>query len=190
MEKLKVRFEMPFVNAVRMRPKQCDCLKHYISHARLCEHLKFVGYGVINYEDKAHWSAEVDVEETYSRGQVNCLVYDMLPTKYMRGLLNEDPVYNKLIIFQQGKRKDLMLWSFVMFNTETGKFIQCHTISQEYEMDFDDLAHNIWYIISHHAPNQRQYFIDKYGIDGFPTVRSCKEYDKALYNWKSKKLFE
>ena len=188
--KLKVKFEMPFIKAARMRPKQCDMLRNYISGARIGEHLNFVGYGVMEYDQREHWSATVSVDDTYSRGQVNCMIYDLLPTKYLKGLFNEEPVYNKLIIFQQGNKKDFMLWNAVLFNTKTEKFIHLHTLSQETEMDFDDLVQHIWYVITHHAPNQRERFIEMYGIDGFPTKRSYEEYDKALYEWKSKKMFE
>ena len=124
----------PYVETSVLKQKEVICINNIIAAGRLRHFIKFVGYGVCEYDedDKQLINTHVVMADKFNRLRTNVMVFDVFNNDWTNG------VYDKLFIFKTAWPKEHTL-NIVFHNTKTG--ISMH--NQEIEFEYDILVHDI-----------------------------------------------
>lgn len=94
-----------------------------INQSRLGDSLRFLNYGTIIFKDHKNAFPYIEEVEHFTRGKINCIIYDVLNNEY----------YNKLFIYKTDV-KNYDSYGFVLYSTETGKVAHTWGIDQLYDI--------------------------------------------------------
>ena len=124
----------PYVETSVLKQKEVICIKNIITTGRLRHFIKFVGYGVCEYDedDKQLINTHVVMADKFNRLRTNVMVFDVFNNDWTNG------VYDKLFIFKTAWPKEHTL-NIVFHNTKTG--ISMH--HPYIEFAYDILVHDI-----------------------------------------------
>ena len=124
----------PYVETSVLKQKEVICINNIIAAGRLRHFIKFVGYGVCEYDedDKQLINTHVVMADKFNRLRTNVMVFDVFNNDWTNG------VYDKLFIFKTAWPKEHTL-NIVFHNTKTG--ISMH--HPEIEFAYDILVHDI-----------------------------------------------
>lgn len=124
----------PYVETSVLKQKEVICINNIITTGRLRYFLKFVGYGVCEYDedDKQLINTHVVMTDKFNRLRTNVMVFDVFNNDWTNG------VYDKLFIFKTAWPKEQTL-NIVFHNTKTGKSMH----HPEIEFAYDILVHDI-----------------------------------------------
>lgn len=124
----------PYVETSVLKQKEVICINNIITTGRLRYFLKFVGYGVCEYDedDKQLINTHVVMTDKFNRLRTNVMVFDVFNNDWTNG------VYDKLFIFKTAWPKEHTL-NIVFHNTKTGKSMH----HPEIEFAYDILVHDI-----------------------------------------------
>ena len=124
----------PYVETSVLKQKEVICINNIIAAGRLRHFIKFVGYGVCEYDedDKQLINTHVVMTDKFNRLRTNVMVFDVFNNDWTNG------VYDKLFIFKTAWPKEHTL-NIVFHNTKTGKSMH----HPEIEFAYDILVHDI-----------------------------------------------
>ena len=124
----------PYVETSVLKQKEVICINNIIATGRLRHFIKFVGYGVCEYDedDKQLINTHVVMADKFNRLRTNVMVFDVCNNDWTNG------VYDKLFIFKTAWPKEPTL-NIVFHNTKTGKSMH----HPEIEFAYDILVHDI-----------------------------------------------
>ena len=124
----------PYVETSVLKQKEVICINNIIAAGQLRHFLKFVGYGVCEYDedDKQLINTHVIMTDKFNRLHTNVMVFDVCNNDWTNG------VYDKLFIFKTTWPKEQTL-NIVFHNTKTGKSMH----HPEIEFAYDILVHDI-----------------------------------------------
>lgn len=124
----------PYVETSVLKQKEVICINNIIAAGQLRHFLKFVGYGVCEYDedDKQLINTHVIMTDKFNRLHTNVMVFDVCNNDWTNG------VYDKLFIFKTAWPKEQTL-NIVFHNTKTGKSMH----HPEIEFAYDILVHDI-----------------------------------------------
>lgn len=124
----------PYVETSVLKQKEVICINNIVASGRLRHLIKFVGYGVCEYDedDRQMINPKVTVMDKFNRLRTNVLVYDVFNNDWSKG------VYDKLFIFKTNWPKETVL-NIAFYNTKTGDFMH----HPEIEFAYDILAQDI-----------------------------------------------
>ena len=105
------------------KEKNAMVLCSAISQSRIGDGLRFLNYGIITFNDHKNAFPHIEEVEHFTRGRINCIIYDVLNNEY----------YNKLFIYKTDV-KDYDSYGFVLYSTETGKVAHTWCIDQLYDI--------------------------------------------------------
>ena len=124
----------PYVETSVLKQKEAICINNIIAAGRLRHFIKFVGYGVCEYDedDKQLINTHVVMADKFNRLRTNVMVFDVFNNDWTNG------VYDKLFIFKTAWPKEQTL-NIVFHNTKTGNSMH----HPEIEFAYDILVHDI-----------------------------------------------
>lgn len=124
----------PYVETSVLKQKEVICINNIIATGRLRHFIKFVGYGVCEYDedDKQLINTHVVMADKFNRLRTNVMVFDVFNNDWTNG------VYDKLFIFKTSWPKEQTL-NIVFHNTKTGNSMH----HPEIEFAYDILVHDI-----------------------------------------------
>lgn len=124
----------PYVETSVLKQKEVICINNIIATGRLRHFIKFVGYGVCEYDedDKQLINTHVVMADKFNRLRTNVMVFDVFNNDWTNG------VYDKLFIFKTAWPKEQTL-NIVFHNTKTGNSMH----HPEIEFAYDILVHDI-----------------------------------------------
>lgn len=124
----------PYVETSVLKQKEVICINNIIAAGRLRHFIKFVGYGVCEYDedDKQLINTHVVMADKFNRLRTNVMVFDVFNNDWTNG------VYDKLFIFKTAWPKEHTL-NIVFHNTKTGNSMH----HPEIEFAYDILVHDI-----------------------------------------------
>ena len=124
----------PYVETSVLKQKEAICINNIIAAGRLRHFIKFVGYGVCEYDedDKQLINTHVVMADKFNRLRTNVMVFDVFNNDWTNG------VYDKLFIFKTAWPKEHTL-NIVFHNTKTGNSMH----HPEIEFAYDILVHDI-----------------------------------------------
>ena len=124
----------PYVETSVLKQKEAICINNIIAAGRLRHFIKFVGYGVCEYDedDKQLINTHVVMIDKFNRLRTNVMVFDVFNNDWTNG------VYDKLFIFKTAWPKEHTL-NIVFHNTKTGNSMH----HPEIEFAYDILVHDI-----------------------------------------------
>ena len=124
----------PYVETSVLKQKEVICINNIIATGRLRHFIKFVGYGVCEYDedDKQLINTHVVMADKFNRLRTNVMVFDVFNNDWTNG------VYDKLFIFKTSWPKEQTL-NIVFHNTKTGNSMH----HPEIEFAYDVLVHDI-----------------------------------------------
>lgn len=124
----------PYVETSVLKQKEVICINNIIATGRLRHFIKFVGYGVCEYDedDKQLINTHVVMADKFNRLRTNVMVFDVFNNEWTNG------VYDKLFIFKTAWPKEQTL-NIVFHNTKTGNSMH----HPEIEFAYDILVHDI-----------------------------------------------
>ena len=124
----------PYVETSVLKQKEVICINNIIATGRLRHFIKFVGYGVCEYDedDKQLINTHVVMADKFNRLSNNVMVFDVFKKDWNNG------VYDKLFIFKTAWPKEHTL-NIVFHNTKTGNSMH----HPEIEFAYDTLVHDI-----------------------------------------------
>ena len=124
----------PYVETSVLKQKEVICINNIIAAGRLRHFIKFVGYGVCEYDedDKQLINTHVVIADKFNRLRTNVMVFDVFNNDWTNG------VYDKLFIFKTAWPKEHTL-NIVFHNTKTGNSMH----HPEIEFAYDILVHDI-----------------------------------------------
>lgn len=124
----------PYVETSVLKQKEVICINNIIATGRLRHFIKFVGYGVCEYDedDKQLINTHVVMADKFNRLRTNVMVFDVFNNDWTNG------VYDKLFIFKTAWSKEQTL-NIVFHNTKTGNSMH----HPEIEFAYDILVHDI-----------------------------------------------
>lgn len=124
----------PYVETSVLKQKEVICINNIIAAGRLRHFIKFVGYGVCEYDedDKQLINTHVAMADKFNRLRTNVMVFDVFNNDWTNG------VYDKLFIFKTAWPKEHTL-NIVFHNTKTGNSMH----HPEIEFAYDILVHDI-----------------------------------------------
>ena len=124
----------PYVETSVLKQKEVICIDNIIRTGRLRHLVKFIGYGVCEYDedDKQMINAHVTMTDKFNRLRTNVIVFDVFNNGWSIG------IYDKLFIFKTAWPKEPTL-NIVFHNTKTGKSMH----HPEIEFAYDILAQDI-----------------------------------------------
>ena len=124
----------PYVETSVLKQKEVICINNIIAAGRLRHFIKFVGYGVCEYDedDKQLINTHVVMADKFNRLRTNVMVFDVFNNDWTNG------VYDKLFIFKTACPKEHTL-NIVFHNTKTGNSMH----HPEIEFAYDILVHDI-----------------------------------------------
>ena len=124
----------PYVETSVLKQKEVICINNIIATGRLRHFIKFVGYGVCEYDedDKQLINTHVVMADKFNRLRTNVMVFDVFNNDWTNG------VYDKLFIFKTVWPKEQTL-NIVFHNTKTGNSMH----HPEIEFAYDILVHDI-----------------------------------------------
>ena len=124
----------PYVETSVLKQKEVICINNIIAAGQLRHFLKFVGYGVCEYDedDKQLINTHVVMADKFNRLRTNVMVFDVFNNDWTNG------VYDKLFIFKTAWAKEQTL-NIVFHNTKTGNSMH----HPEIEFAYDTLVHDI-----------------------------------------------
>ena len=124
----------PYVETSVLKQKEVICINNIIAAGRLRHFIKFVGYGVCEYDedDKQLINTHVVMADKFNRLRTNVMVFDVFNNDWTNG------VYDKLFIFKTAWPKEQTL-NIVFHNTTTGNSMH----HPEIEFAYDILVHDI-----------------------------------------------
>ena len=124
----------PYVETSVLKQKEVICINNIIAAGRLRHFIKFVGYGVCEYDedDKQLINTHVVMADKFNRLRTNVMVFDVFNNDWTNG------VYDKLFIFKTAWPKEQTL-NIVFHNTKTGNSMH----HPEIEFAYDILVHDI-----------------------------------------------
>lgn len=124
----------PYVETSVLKQKEVICINNIIATGRLRHFIKFVGYGVCEYDedDKQLINTHVVMADKFNRLRTNVMVFDVFNNDWTNG------VYDKLFIFKTAWPKEQTL-NIVFHNTKTGNSMH----HPEIEFAYDTLVHDI-----------------------------------------------
>ena len=124
----------PYVETSVLKQKEVICINNIITTGRLRHFIKFVGYGVCEYDedDKQLINTHVVMADKFNRLRTNVMVFDVFNNDWTNG------VYDKLFIFKTAWPKEQTL-NIVFHNTKTGNSMH----HPEIEFAYDILVHDI-----------------------------------------------
>ena len=124
----------PYVETSVLKQKEVICINNIIATGRLRHFIKFVGYGVCEYDedDKQLINTHVVMADKFNRLRTNVMVFDVFNNDWTNG------VYDKLFVFKTAWPKEQTL-NIVFHNTKTGNSMH----HPEIEFAYDILVHDI-----------------------------------------------
>ena len=124
----------PYVETSVLKQKEVICINNIIAAGRLRHFIKFIGYGVCEYDDddKQLINTHVVMADKFNRLRTNVMVFDVFNNDWTNG------VYDKLFIFKTAWPKEQTL-NIVFHNTKTGNSMH----HPEIEFAYDILVHDI-----------------------------------------------
>ena len=124
----------PYVETSVLKQKEVICINNIIATGRLRHFIKFVGYGVCEYDedDKQLINTHVVMADKFNRLRTNVMVFDVFNNDWTNG------VYDKLFIFKTAWPKEQTL-NIVFHNTKTGNSMH----HPEIEFAYDILVYDI-----------------------------------------------
>ena len=124
----------PYVETSVLKQKEVICINNIIAAGRLRHFIKFVGYGVCEYDedDKQLINTHVVMADKFNRLRTNVMVFDVFNNDWTNG------VYDKLFIFKTAWPKEHTL-NIVFHSTKTGNSMH----HPEIEFAYDILVHDI-----------------------------------------------
>ena len=124
----------PYVETSVLKQKEVICINNIIATGRLRHFIKFVGYGVCEYDedDKQLINTHVVMADKFNRLRTNVMVFDVFNNDWTNG------VYDKLFIFKTAWAKEQTL-NIVFHNTKTRNSMH----HPEIEFAYDILVHDI-----------------------------------------------
>ena len=124
----------PYVETSVLKQKEVICINNIIATGRLRHFIKFVGYGVCEYDedDKQLINTHVVMADKFNRLRTNVMVFDVFNNDWTNG------VYDKLFVFKTSWPKEQTL-NIVFHNTKTGNSMH----HPEIEFAYDILVHDI-----------------------------------------------
>lgn len=139
MNDLNFKKEYPYIASNVFKQKDVNHILTIINAGRLSSHIKFVGYGLVTYDedDTKMENAHLTFMEKFNRLKTNCLVFDVLKTVW------NDNVYTKMYILKQNNVKD-PTFSIVFHNEETGITTQNPCIEYAYDVLSQDIMRVIF----------------------------------------------
>ena len=157
----------PYVETSVLKQKEVICINNIITSGRLKHFLKFVGYGVCEYdeEDKQMINAHVAMADKFNRLRTNVMVFDVFNNDWSKG------IYDKLFIFKTAWPKELTL-NIVFHNTKTGK----STHHPEIVFAYDILAQDIMKVFN----TLHKHEIFEFHRKKFKDVENDKYIDDAI----------
>lgn len=124
----------PYVETSVLKQKEVICIDNIIRAGRLRHLVKFVGYGLCEYDedDKQLINTHVTMTDKFNRLRTNVMVFDVFNNDWSKGK------YDKLFIFKTAWPKEQTL-NIVFHNTKTEKSMH----HPEIEFAYDILAQDI-----------------------------------------------
>lgn len=124
----------PYVETSVLKQKEVICINNIIATGRLRHFLKFVGYGVCEYDedDKQLINTHVVMTDKFNRLRTNVMVFDVFNNDWTNG------VYDKLFIFKTAWLKEHTL-NIVFHNTKTEKSMHHPEIEFAYDILVQDI---------------------------------------------------
>lgn len=167
MNDLNFKKEYPYIASNVFKQKDVNHILTIINAGRLSSHIKFVGYGLVTYDedDTKMENAHLTFMEKFNRLKTNCLVFDVLKTVW------NDNVYTKMYILKQNNVKD-PTFSIVFHNEETGITTQNPCIEYAYDVLAQDIMRVIFNLRMH--PLYEMYKRRK-NISTFPSIIEVEE---------------
>ena len=142
----------PYVETSVLKQKEVICINNIIATGRLRHFIKFVGYGVCEYDedDKQLINTHVVMADKFNRLRTNVMVFDVFNNDWTNG------VYDKLFIFKTAWPKEQTL-NIVFHNTKTGNSMH----HPEIEFAYDILVHDIMKVFNTLHKQEILYFHKK-----------------------------
>ena len=125
MKEYILALDIPYLEFDTYKEKSALSLQLLIKGSRISEHISFCGYGTADFVTTNHQEVKVEITDTFKRGKTNCIIYNLIPTKYNPG------IFDKVFIYYSVTGNSTF-YGYVLYNTKTKKH------SHKYCIDYAD----------------------------------------------------
>lgn len=115
-------------NTDKFNRRHALIIKNLVSNSRLKDELVFNSFGLITYndEDKQHRYPNIEILGSEFNKKTNCIIFDLKES------VKNNNYYNKLFLYHSSG-PNIGNYGYVLYNTETGKYVHKYFIDYEYE---------------------------------------------------------